>query len=129
MSSRTELRVNFGDTDAMGIVYYANYLRFFEAGRGDLLRKGGLPYRDLFDRGVMMPVVEQWWRYRAPARFDDEIVVTTWIHEVGHASLLVGGELHRDSELLGQGAVRLACTGRDGRPVPLPEEIRRVVAP
>ncbi len=63
--ARLTIRVIMGDTDAFGIVYYANYLRFFEACRAEMMRQAGLPYGPLFDEGVILPVAEQWWRYRA----------------------------------------------------------------
>lgn len=69
------LRVLYGDTDAAGVVYYANYLRWFEAGRAELLRAAGLPYSGLVERGIHLPVIEANVRYASSARYDDRVEV------------------------------------------------------
>jgi acyl-CoA thioester hydrolase len=122
------VRVIFGDTDAAGIVYYANYLRYFEAARGELMRELGLPYSKLFEEGITMPVIEQWWRYRAPARYDDVLLVSVWVHELGSASILVGAQIHKGDVLFGEGAVRLGCVDTHGAPRRLPAELVRLAA-
>ena len=117
-------RVRFGDTDAAGVVYYANYLRWFEAGRAELMRAGGLPYSQIVhDRGLFMPVVEAWSRYHRPARYDDSIQITSWAHEVRAATTLIAHQIHRGDELLAEGAARLACLDESGKPRRLPAEI------
>jgi acyl-CoA thioester hydrolase len=74
----TPIRVRYAETDQMGIVYYANYLVWFEIGRVELLRSLGLAYSQLeTDHGCILPVVEASCRYRAPARYDDEILIET----------------------------------------------------
>src|SRR5271167_1287607 len=74
----TEVRVRYAETDQMGIVYYANYLVWFELGRVELLRSLGLTYSRLeTDHGCILPVIEARCRYRAPARYDDEILIET----------------------------------------------------
>lgn len=122
-------RVRFGDTDAAGIVYYANYLRWFEAGRAELLRAAGLPYRTLVDGGLTLPVVETWCRYHRPARYDDAIVVHSWVHELRAATLLVAHRIRMqdDETLLAEGAARLACVDETGRPLRLPSVLRKAV--
>lgn len=117
------VRVAFGDTDAAGIVYYATYLRYFEMARTEMLRDAGVRYADLFQRGVIMPVVEQWLRYRASARYDDVVDVEVWVHEALRASVLVGCAMRLDGELLVEGAARLGCVDPDGRPRRLAPEI------
>ena len=78
MPVTTEVRVRYAETDQMGIVYYANYLVWFELGRVELLRSLGLAYSRLEkDHGCILPVIEARCRYRAPARYDDEIVIET----------------------------------------------------
>ena len=74
----TQVRVRYAETDQMGIVYYANYLVWFELGRVELLRSLGLAYSKLeADHGCILPVVSARCRYRAPARYDDEILIET----------------------------------------------------
>jgi len=76
MPVTTPIRVRYAETDQMGIVYYANYLVWFEIGRVEVLRALGLSYRKLeIEDGCVLPVVEANCRYRAPARYDDEILI------------------------------------------------------
>jgi acyl-CoA thioester hydrolase len=78
MPVTTQVRVRYAETDQMGIVYYANYLVWFELGRVELLRSLGLAYSRLEkDHGCILPVIEARCRYRAPARYDDEILIET----------------------------------------------------
>ena len=78
MAVTTAVRVRYAETDQMGIVYYANYLVWFEIGRVELLRSLGLAYRQLeTDHECILPVVEATCRYRSPARYDDEILIET----------------------------------------------------
>ena len=78
MSVTTEVRVRYAETDQMGIVYYANYLVWFELGRVELLRSLGLSYSSLeTDHGCILPVIEATCRYKSPARYDDEILIET----------------------------------------------------
>jgi acyl-CoA thioester hydrolase len=78
MPVTTEVRVRYAETDQMGIVYYANYLVWFELGRVELLRSLGLAYSRLEqDHGCILPVIESHCRYRSPARYDDEILIET----------------------------------------------------
>src|SRR6185436_21096087 len=80
---KTDIRVIYGDTDQMGFVYYANYLRFFEAGRNEYLRAKGAPYREVeAELGIRLPVVEATVHYKAPARYDDLLVVETELAQV-----------------------------------------------
>ena len=76
------VRVLYGDTDAGGVVYYANYLRYFEFGRTELMRDLVVPYAALQDKGLILPVVECHCRYKASARYDDLILVETVLAEV-----------------------------------------------
>ncbi len=79
MPVTTQVRVRYAETDQMGIVYYANYLVWFELGRVELLRSLGLAYSKLeSDHGCILPVIEARCRYRAPARYDEEILIETW---------------------------------------------------
>lgn len=118
------VRVCFGDTDAAGVVYHATYLRFFEQARAELMRAGGTTYASLFESGVVMPIVEVWFRYRGPARYDDLVDVEVWVHEIGRASVLVGVKMWRRGEIVGEGGCRLACLDAAGRVRRLPDALR-----
>ncbi len=121
----TQIRVIYGDTDRMGVVYYANYLRFFEAGRNEFIRAKGMRYRDFEERHrLLLPVVEAGVSYRQPARYDDLVAVETSITEVRRASARFGYRLVRDDGvLLATGHTVHACVDVDGRPRRMPEEL------
>src|SRR5438105_3963445 len=100
---RETVRVRYADTDQMGVVYYANYLRYFEVARAEWLREGGLPYRAVEEEGAMLPVIEAHVRYLAPARYDDLLAIDCGPSEVRHASARFAYEVRRDGRLLAEG--------------------------
>ena len=122
---RTQLRVIYGDTDQMGVVYYANYLRFFEAGRNEFIRAKGLRYRDFEARHrLRLPVVEAGVRYQVPARYDDLVSVETSLSQVRRASASFHYRLVRDDgELLATGHTLHACVDLEGRIQRMPREL------
>ena len=128
---RTEIRVIYGDTDQMGVVYYANYLRFFEAGRNEFIRAHGMRYRDFEERfGLMLPVAEASVSYRAPARYDDLVTVETALTEVRRASARFGYRILREGEVLATGHTVHACVDLEGRIRRMPPELlERLGAP
>jgi acyl-CoA thioester hydrolase len=119
------IRVIFGDTDQMGVVYYANYLRYFEAGRAELLRAIGSSGRHLDELGIGFPVIEAHCRYRRPARYDDLLALEVSAEVAGAARLRFRYALRRDDELLAEGTTEHACVDRSGRPRRTPEELLR----
>jgi acyl-CoA thioester hydrolase len=134
MPVTTEVRVRYAETDQMGIVYYANYLVWFEIGRVELLRALGLTYNQLeIEHQCILPVIEASCRYRAPARYDDEIVIET------RPSLLRGSVLKfayqvwrkateaEERKLLAEGeTVHVVCDGALNKK-PLPEQYEAVL--
>ncbi len=126
---RYPVRIHWEDTDAAGIVYYANYLRFMERGRSDLVRGAGIDQAALLDHdGVMFPVRRCEIDYLLPARLDDEIEVQTRVKNVGGASMDMDQDIHRNGEALVRAKVRLACVGRNGKPRRLPQEVRAAIS-
>jgi len=125
---RYELRVRYGDTDQMGFAYYANYLRWFEIGRAELLRALGMSYRAVEARGVSLPVLEAWCRYREPARYDDALLIETGVLELGRASVRFGYRVSRERTLLATGYTEHCFMGSRGRPVRPPAELARILA-
>lgn len=77
----TQLRVRYSETDAMQVVYHGNYLNWFEIGRTEMMRRAGIPYREMEGKGILLPVIEARAFYHAPARYDDQIVVRTSLVE------------------------------------------------
>jgi acyl-CoA thioester hydrolase len=126
----THYRVIYGDTDQMGIVYYANYLRWFERGRAEFLRQIGLPYSAIEQQGLHFPVIEVACRYLQPARYDDTIRIATLLGEIGRAQLLFRYRIARESDgaLLAEGSTRHACVSKAGRPVRLPKALLEALA-
>ena len=121
---KTDIRVIYGDTDQMGVVYYANYLRYFEAGRTEFIRARGLRYRDFETRfGLRLPVAEAQVSYRAPARYDDLITVETSLAEVKRASARFGYRIVRDGEILATGHTLHACVDLEGRIQRMPPDL------
>ena len=113
----TSYRVIYGDTDQMGVVYYANYLRWFERGRTELLRQVGLPYSSVEEKGLHLPVVEVSCRYLKPARYDDEIAIETTLTALSRVTLDFRYKILRknDGQLLAEGTTRHACVDREGK--------------
>jgi acyl-CoA thioester hydrolase len=121
---KTEIRIIYGDTDQMGVVYYANYLRFFEAARNEFIRAKGLRYRDFeLEYGLVLPVTEVAVRYKQPARYDDVVAVEISLTEVRRASARFGYRILRGEELLVTGHTVHACVDRDGRVQRMPKEL------
>src|ERR1700727_2233487 len=106
-----KVRVIYGDTDQMGVVYYANYFRYFELSRGEYFRAKGGSYPEVEKRGLMLPVVEASCTYRSPARYDDVLIVKTDISEMKRASMIFSYEVRRDgsADILVTGHTRHAC--------------------
>src|SRR4051812_22868991 len=111
-----EQRVIFGDTDQMGVVYYANYLRFFEASRAAFLRSFGRSHGAPGAGGVALPVVEAPCRYRLPARYEALLLIEVLIGEVRPASMRFDYKVRRGGHPLAGGGTRHASIGPDGRP-------------
>ena len=111
------LRVYFEDTDVAGIVYYANYLRFIERARSDMLRLIGVDQRRALEGGEgVYAVAELKVKYRAPARLADDLLVETEIEAVRAASVLIHQRVMRGDELLADARVTAAFLTPDGRP-------------
>jgi len=109
-------RVIYGDTDQMGVVYYANYLRWFEMGRTELLREIGLPYTSVEEKGLRFPVIEVSCRYHRPARYDDSITIETSLTDMSRATPTFSYRLARkeDGVLIASGWTKHACVDQDG---------------
>ena len=127
---RAQLRVRYADTDAMGVVYYANYFAYFEVGRVEFLRAAQADYRSIEANGAVAAVTRAECRYLAPARFDDLLAIDTRAADLGRASLRFEYEIRRepDGALLAEGFTEHACLDRQTlRPVRLPLEVRRAI--
>lgn len=128
--SHTTVRVRYAETDRMGVVYYANYLVWFEVARTELLRQLGWTYREMEEAGVMLPVIEAQCEYRKPARYDDEIEIRTEGRAKSPVRIQFDYEavLKPTRSVVATGRTVHAATDRDGRICRLPDRVRTVLA-
>ncbi|MBM3774443.1 MAG: acyl-CoA thioesterase [Acidobacteria bacterium] len=125
-SAETRLRVRYAETDQMGVVYYANYLVWMEVGRVALCKALGFDYRDMeVDDGVFLAVVEAQCRYLYPARFDQEVVITTSLAEASSRTARFSYEMRLAAgRIAATGETRHVFCSREMKPVRLPEKYR-----
>lgn len=125
----TSYRVIYGDTDKMGVVYYANYLRWFERGRSEFLRGCGLPYGGIEAQGFHFPVVEVNCRYVRPARYEELVLIETRLASVSRASLIFTYRIMRDGEEapLATGSTKHACINAAGKILRIPDDVLRIL--
>ncbi len=123
---RFSMRVYWEDTDAAGIVFYANYLKFFERARSEWLRSLGFEQEALRrDAGIAFVVAETAVRYRRPARLDDVLSVSVDVVHLGQASLEIAQQSRRADELLAEATIRIGCVELGTfRPCRIPNDIR-----
>jgi acyl-CoA thioester hydrolase len=120
------IRVYYEDTDAAGIVYYANYLRFIERGRTELLRTLGHDQNALMKEGIAFAVRSANVEFLKPARLDDLLLVETGIASLGRAQVTFAQRILRDRELLLDAKIRVACIDPvRGRPIPMPRALHQ----
>ncbi|NIV29076.1 MAG: YbgC/FadM family acyl-CoA thioesterase [Anaerolineae bacterium] len=125
----TTLRVRYAETDAMGVVYHANYFVWFEVGRGDWFRAFGQDYGEWEALGFFLPVSEAHARFHAPARYADTITVRTWIEEARSRSVTLGYEaLDTDSQKrLASGWTKHICMDSEGQACRLPGDMQELL--
>jgi acyl-CoA thioester hydrolase len=124
-ATETRLRVRYAETDRMGVVYYANYLVWMEVGRVELCKSLGFSYRSMEEEdGVQLAVAESSCRYRYPARFDDEVVVKTWVADANPRIVTFGYEMRlaKNDQVLAVGQTRHICVDREMQRIRLPEK-------
>lgn len=123
---RTQVRVTYGETDAMGMVYYAHYLRWLEVGRTELMRSLGIAYKEMEDGGTFLPVSEVFCKYHVPARYDDILIIETAVDFLKRASIQFSYRIFRESDetLLITGSTLHAFVDREGKIVKVPSALR-----
>lgn len=108
VKKETTIRVRYAETDQMGYVYYGNYAQYYEVGRVEALRELGFSYRDMEEKGIMLPVLELNINYKKPAFYDDEITIVTTIKEIPSVRITFDYECYNSAkELLNTGKVTL----------------------
>ena len=114
------LRVRYPEVDGMGYVHHSRYLQYFEIGRVELLRSFGNSYADLENAGVLFVVVKAELRFRAPARYDEELTLITRLIKRTYVRYDHAYELKRGDTLLAEGTTTIACVNRDGEVQEIP---------
>jgi acyl-CoA thioester hydrolase len=117
------IRVRYPEVDAMGYLHHSRYLQYFEMGRVELLRSLGHSYAELERAGVFFVVVKVDCKYRAPARYDEELTLTTRVVRQTHVRIDHAYALRRGDTLLAEAATTIACVGRTCPSRPIPEEL------
>lgn len=119
----TEIRVRYAETDKMGIVHHANYLVWFETGRSELCRSRGFSYKEMESDGLLMLVAESYLRYKAPAHYEDVLVIRTKVAEVRSRSIRFVYEVYRpeDDVLIAEGETVHLVTDTDKKIRHIPE--------
>lgn len=129
ISFQTTYRVIYGDTDNMGIAYYANYLRWFEIGRTELLRSWGMAYREMEERGILLPVSEAHCKYMTPARYDEVLRIEAMLDPQVKAILKIDYRItNEDGQILhATGYTRHAFLSREGKVLRPPQFFRDLI--
>jgi acyl-CoA thioester hydrolase len=112
--SETKIRVRYGETDQMGYAYYGIYAQYYEVGRVETMRMIGLSYKEVEERGILMPVIDFSITYRKPAYYDDELTITTMISQMPHGPRLPFEYecFNPAGELINSGKVTLVCVDK-----------------
>lgn len=123
------IRVRYPEVDGMGFLHHSRFLQYFEMGRVELLRSLGYSYADLERDGVLFVVVRVECRYKAPARYDDELTLITRVVKQTHVRIDHAYELKRGNTLLADATTTIACVDRDGNLRQVPESLRPAETP
>jgi acyl-CoA thioester hydrolase len=118
------IRVRYPEVDAMGYLHHSRYLQYFEMGRVELLRSLGRSYAELEREGVFFVVVKAEVRYKAPARYDDELTLITRVVKQTHVRIDHAYELRRGETLLAEASTTIACVDREGQLRQIPEYLQ-----
>ncbi len=115
-------RISYGETDTMGVLYYAEYLHLFERSRSEFIRTQGMSYKEVEAKGIFLPVREAKCRYRSPARYDDLVWISVSISKWGRASMDFVYEIYNEDKsiILAQGMTQHAVVNKDGKPCAVP---------
>lgn len=121
-----KIKIYYEDTDAGGVVYYANYLRYLERARTEFLLEEGIDVAEYHNKGYLFAVIHVDINYKRPARLGEIIEVTTEIVEITNATISLKHRILRDSTLLVDANVRVACIDKEGKPRRIPDSFKRL---
>ncbi|MBL7072429.1 MAG: acyl-CoA thioesterase [Candidatus Omnitrophica bacterium] len=127
MESTTEFRVRYAETDQMGVVYYANYLIWFEVARTEFFRERGVEYKKLEDEeNIYLPVVESYCRYKSPLKYDDVVTVHTKFASAGASRIMFEYSVSSGDKVNAIGWTKHAFIDAQGKPVKVPSKVRKM---
>jgi acyl-CoA thioester hydrolase len=123
-TAETRIRVRYAETDQMGVVYYANYLVWMEVGRVELCKACGFNYRDMErEDGIYLAVAEATCRYKFPAKFDDDVIIKTWVEQANSRFVVFAYEMrHQEGRVLATGSTRHMCVDAQMQRARLPQK-------
>jgi acyl-CoA thioester hydrolase len=121
-----KIKIYYEDTDAVGVVYYANYLRYFERARTEFLLENGINVAAYHEKGYFFAVVHVDIQYKRPARLGETIIVSTEVKEIKNATISLKQRVLKNEMLLVEADVKLACIDKDGKPQRLPAEVKKI---
>lgn len=125
--NKFDYRVPYADTDQMGVVYYANYLVYFERGRTELLRQIGTTYKELEEKGLYFPVINAQCNYHASAKYDDMITIETGISEIRNASIIFSYKITLQNKLLVSGSTKHPLVNYSFKPTRIPQDLKSLL--
>jgi len=117
-------RVRYPEVDPMGVVHHSRFFQYFEMGRVELLRANGVCYADLEREGILFAVVKAACQYKSPARYDDQLTLTTRVLRQTHVRIDHEYVLRRDTTILAEASTTIACIDRSGQLREIPESLR-----
>jgi len=123
MEHQITFRVRYPETDAMGVVHHSRFFQYFEMGRIELLRASGISYGHIEQSGFFFVVVKVECRYKAPARYDDELTLTTTVKKITHVRIDHTYVLKRGTTVIAEAETTIACVGKDGTLQQIPEHL------
>jgi acyl-CoA thioester hydrolase len=128
---KTKIRVRYAETDQMGFVYYGNYATYYEVARVEALRALGISYKVLEEKGIIMPVLENWSKYIRPARYDDLLTVRLMLKEIPEKRITFEYEVFNEEKILiNLGSTTLVFLEKDsGKPIQIPDVVLDVLKP
>lgn len=128
MEIKIPYRVLYGDTDCGGVMYYGNYLRLFELGRTELIRTIGLTYKEIEEKeDIILPVIETFIKYKSSAKYDDLLIINTYLKEVKSHKIVFEYKIFRNNTLLVEGYTVHIPINKNGKIVRLPKNIYEIL--
>ncbi|MCU4137887.1 MAG: Acyl-CoA thioesterase FadM [Thermodesulfobacteria bacterium] len=128
MIKEVNYRVIYGDTDCGKVMYYGNYFRLFEIGRTELIRSVGLSYKEIEEKdGIILPVVEAFIKYKAPAKYDDLLTIKTFLKELKPYKVVFEYKIFKNDTLLTEGYTVHVPINKEGKIIKFPKNIYNIL--